>query len=100
MVKPEARPEVVAVEETLAETSVHCRVIRQLGSRLHPITKVHCDYLLCEYLIGIVENLDTSENIDARWVNKGELIRLVPVEQIFSPILSELSLLSNPPASC
>jgi 8-oxo-dGTP diphosphatase len=50
VVKPGARPETVTVRETLAETGVRCAVRRSLGSRLHPITGVQCDYFLCEYL--------------------------------------------------
>lgn len=41
IVKPGVSPESVAVRETLAETNVHCAVVRSLGSRLYPITTIH-----------------------------------------------------------
>jgi hypothetical protein len=56
-------PEIVAVRETLGETGVHCSVVRSLGSRLHPITNVMCDYLLCEYLGGDATNVDVVDRI-------------------------------------
>jgi hypothetical protein len=53
MVKLGVASETVAIRETLAETGVHCSIVRKLGSRIHPITHVHCDYLLCAYLTGM-----------------------------------------------
>ncbi|WP_166659297.1 NUDIX hydrolase [Labedaea rhizosphaerae] len=50
VVKPGMRPRTVAVRETLAETGVHCAVVNELGSRLHPTTQVLCDYVLCRYV--------------------------------------------------
>lgn len=92
MVKPGVSPELVAVRETFSETGVHCRVIRSLGSRLHPITKVHCDYLLCDYLAGEAQNMDEAENVSVTWALTSRLIRFIPTEQIFSPILDALEI--------
>ncbi|MGH3434319.1 MAG: NUDIX domain-containing protein [Thermocrispum sp.] len=52
MIKPGAKAEKVAVREALGETDVHCAVVRHLGRRLHPVTHVVAEYLLCEYLGG------------------------------------------------
>lgn len=48
VVKPGATSETVAVRETLAETGVHCTGRTSLGSRLHPVTGVICEYVLCD----------------------------------------------------
>jgi 8-oxo-dGTP diphosphatase len=90
MVKPGVPAEQVAVRETLAETGVHCRVVRSLGSRLHPITNVYCDYLLCDYLAGEPQNMDPIENVSVTWAPTSRLTRFIPVEQIFPPILEAL----------
>jgi 8-oxo-dGTP diphosphatase len=90
MVKPGVEPELVAVRETLAETGVHCRVARRLGSRLHPITNVYCDYLLCDYLTGEPQNIDPVENVSVTWAPTSKLTRFIPVEQIFPPVLEAL----------
>lgn len=90
MVKPGVPPETVAVREALAETNVHCAVVRKIGSRLHPITHVHCDYLLCEYLAGEAENRDVVENVSVTWANRSRLTRFIPADQIFPPILDAL----------
>ena len=90
VVKPGADPETVAVRETLAETSVRCRVGRRLGSRVHPMTGVLCDYLLCEYLAGVAANADVVENVDVIWSPRDELTRFIPAETVFPPVLEVL----------
>jgi 8-oxo-dGTP diphosphatase len=95
VVKPGASPETVAVRETLAETRVHCAVIRSLGSRLHPITNVMCDYLLCEYLAGDAENVDIVENVSVTWTDRRELTRFIPADRIYPPVLEALEVASD-----
>ena len=90
MVKPGVSPSIVAVRETLAETGVHCSVVRELGNRLHPITNVYCDYLLCEYLAGEAHNVDIAENVTVTWAAKEKLTRFIPAKTIFPPILEAL----------
>jgi 8-oxo-dGTP pyrophosphatase MutT (NUDIX family) len=90
MVKPGVSPSIVAVRETFAETGVHCSVVRELGSRLHPITSVYCDYLLCEYLAGEAYNVDIAENVTVTWAAKEKLTRFIPAKTIFPPILEAL----------
>ena len=92
MVKPGRSAEAVAVRETLAETGVHCVVAESLGSRLHPVTNVHCDYVLCTYVAGDAVNLDPMENESVLWVGRDELTRLIPPDQIFAPVASALTL--------
>lgn len=90
VVKPGVAPETVAVRETLAETGVHCAMSRQLGSRLHPVTQVHCDYVLCESLTGDAQNLDVVENVGVVWADKAQLTRFIPADRIYPPILEAL----------
>jgi 8-oxo-dGTP diphosphatase len=96
MVKPGVPPEIVAVRETLGETDIHCTVVRKLGSRLHPITNVYCDYLLCEYLAGEATNVDIVENVSVLWIDKTRLTRFIPVDRIFPPILEALEVPVDP----
>ncbi|GII89472.1 hypothetical protein Ssi03_74620 [Sphaerisporangium siamense] len=90
VVKPGVAPEIIAVRETFAETGVHCSVRTHLGSRLHPVTGVHCDYYLCDYLAGDVENRDPEENVSAIWALQTALTRFIPPEQIYAPVLDAI----------
>lgn len=90
IVKPGVPPAAVAVRETFAETGVHCTVLRSLGRRLHPITNVHCEYLLCDYLGGKAENKDIAENVSVTWTPINRLTRYIPPDRIFPPILEAL----------
>lgn len=95
MIKPGVSPEAVAVRETLGETGVHCSVARHLGSRLHPVTNVYCEYLLCEYLGGEAQNMDVAENVSVTWTPSNRLTRFIPAENIFPPILEALEVLDS-----
>lgn len=88
IVKPGGDAAAVAVRETLAETGVHCSVSRFLGSRLHPMTRVLCDYFLCYYLAGTVENKDVVENVTAMWVERAKLPHFIPLTNIFEALLA------------
>jgi 8-oxo-dGTP diphosphatase len=90
IVKPGEQPEVVAVRETLAETGVHGIVRRPLGSRVHPTSRVLCDYLLCEYVAGEATNIDPTENAGVAWVDRHRLTRFIPAGQIHRPVLEVL----------
>lgn len=90
VVKPGASPRMVAVRETLAETGVRCRAVDTLGSRLHPVTGVMCEYVLCEFLSGEPENLDVVENIDVTWVPAIDVSRFIPKDRIYPPVLTAL----------
>ena len=90
VVKPGVRPTTVTVRETLAETGVHCAVRKSLGSRLHPVTGVQCDYFLCDYLAGEARNSDIIENVDVMWARRDSVTRFIPVDAIYPPILAAL----------
>ncbi|MCG8926152.1 NUDIX hydrolase [Lentzea sp. CC55] len=90
MIKPRASAETTAIRETFSETGVHCRVTRHIGSRLHPITQVYCEYLLCEYLGGEAQNMDVVENVSVIWTPGDRLTRFIPAETVFPPILDAL----------
>lgn len=87
VVKPGADAAAAAVQETLAETGVHCAVVRDLGDRLHPLTRVQCTYFLCEYLAGEAENRDVIENVDVAWVERANLGRFIAGGTVFPPVL-------------
>lgn len=90
VIKPGASADVVAVRETLAETGIHCSVIRHLGSRVHPVTGVLCEYMLCEYLTGEARNSDVLENIDVAWAPVDSLSKFIPADRIYPPVLEAL----------
>lgn len=90
MCKPGAAATTVAVQETHAETGVHCAVREELGTRIHPKTRVLATYVLCDYLAGEAANLDTVENMDVAWVPLAALTRFIPADRIYPPILSAL----------
>lgn len=94
VVKPGAAPAAVAAQETLAETGVRCAVREHLGSRLHPVTGVVCEYLLCDYLAGEASNLDTIENADVLWAPRAALPRFIPADRIYPPITAALEALA------
>jgi 8-oxo-dGTP diphosphatase len=91
IVKPGAKARTVAVRETLAETGIHCQVIRHLGSRIHPVTSVYAEYFLCVYLAGQVHNRDADENVDAIWIPRQRIGDFMPAERIYPPALQALS---------
>lgn len=91
LVKPGMSAPGVAVRETFAETGIHCVVARALGSRLHPTTKVLCEYVLCDYVTGMAKNLDVVENIDVLWAETTDLTRFIPADQIYEPVRAVLS---------
>lgn len=90
VIKPGVRPEIATVRETLDETGVHCVVRQSLGSRLHPVTHVQCDYFLCEYLAGEARNVDRIENVDVMWTPKAAVTRFIPADAIYPPALAVL----------
>jgi 8-oxo-dGTP pyrophosphatase MutT (NUDIX family) len=92
IVKPGAPPKAVAVRETLRETGIHCSVSRSLGQRVHPITSVVCDYMLCEYVSGDAMNSDIEENLSVAWVGNERLDRIIPKDQIFPPVREALGI--------
>lgn len=91
IVKPGATAEVVAAQETHAETGVHASVREHLGSRVHPVTGALCEYYLAEHLTGEAANLDPLENAAVQWVPQTDLPRFIPEQSIYPPILEALA---------
>ncbi|WP_217281642.1 NUDIX hydrolase [Kibdelosporangium persicum] len=94
IVKPGMSAETVAIRETLGETGVHCSVARKLGSRVHPVTNVVCEYILCDYLTGDAQNVDVVENVGVAWIDRDQLGRFIPADQVYPPVLEALRLTS------
>lgn len=90
VVKPGRSADAVAVAETLGETGVRVAVRQRLGTRLHPVTGVLADYLLCDFLAGEASNADPIENLDVAWVPLTSLDRFIPADRIYPPILTAL----------
>jgi 8-oxo-dGTP pyrophosphatase MutT (NUDIX family) len=90
-VKPGRNAELVAVEETRAETGIRCAIRQRLGERVHPKTGVLVEYHLAEYLMGEAENRDPDENSDVAWVPRADLTRFIPEQHIYPPILEALA---------
>src|SRR6202000_1511879 len=90
IVKPGADPDSIAVSETLAETGVHAGIREHLGRRVHPLTGVVCEYLLCDYLTGEARNADALENLDVAWVQIATLAKFIPWDAVYQPILEAL----------
>lgn len=89
-VKPGGDPAAVAVRETLGETGVACSVTACLGSRVHPVTGVHCDYFACSYEGGEAENRDEAENEGVLWAPVTRLAEFVPRGSVFPPVIDLL----------
>lgn len=90
IVKPGASPQAVAVQETHAETGVHCAIRQHLGQRLHPVTGALCDYWLANYVAGDARNADMIENMDVAWAPRANLTRFIPADRIYPPITQAL----------
>lgn len=90
IIKPGERGGDVAERETLAETAVHCSAQDRIGSRLHPVTSVVCEYYWCDYLAGEAENRDAVENAGVTWAPHQDLTKFVPRENIYPPVLAML----------
>jgi 8-oxo-dGTP pyrophosphatase MutT (NUDIX family) len=93
VVKPGVEPWSVAIRETYGESRVVCSLVRALGSRLHPITDVICEYFLCSYQAGIATNADAAENTSVAWIGHAALPDFIPHDLIYAPILVALSAL-------
>jgi len=91
VVKPETNAAAAAVRETFEETGVHCSVRQRLGTRLHPVTRVFCEYFLCGYLSGAVENRDVVENMSVMWVMRSALTDYIPAVRTFPRVLEVLT---------
>jgi ADP-ribose pyrophosphatase YjhB (NUDIX family) len=68
----------IILREILDETGVQAKFVSRIGVRVHPYNGKRCEYIECAWESGDPLNLDTSENIDVRWVDKSEITAYVP----------------------
>lgn len=85
MIKPSKSERDVVVEECFEETNILIQPVLRLGDRIHPNTKVLISYWLCEYIEGEIQNKDTKELSDIRWVSAREALELI-TSDIFTPL--------------
>jgi len=91
VVKPGQVAGQVAINETLAETGIHCVLRTSVGERTHPTTGALCEYFMCDYLTGEVQNRDPLENSAVIWADRGHVTEFAPASQVFPPVLQFLS---------
>ena len=89
-IKPNENPSSRIIKEFYGETGIRTRVLKQLGSRLHPDTKAICYYYALEYLDGVLENRDDYENAEARWVELTEYQKLISTN-LYQPVMDYLN---------
>lgn len=87
--KPGADPERTLVREVAAETGISVTVGRELGSRVHPVTRAFCRYFVCDYLAGEPVNGDPEENVSVAWVPLARLRDFIPAN-LFAPVADYL----------
>ena len=89
-IKPNEDPSSRIIKEFYCETGIRTRVLKQLGSRLHPDTRAVCYYYALEYIDGTLENRDDYENAEARWVAISDYQSLISTN-LFQPVMQYLS---------
>ncbi len=73
IIKPNDDPMQRVVDEALKETGLTVKVIRRLGQRVTPETRVSALYFHCEYLSGEERYLEPDENAELRWVDVSDV---------------------------
>lgn len=97
ILKKNKLPEIILEREVKSETNVICKVISNIGNRVHPDTEVVCKYYLCEYLSGDAVNSDPEENEDVQWVKISNYEKYITsdiyikVKNVLEKIKSEVS---------
>ncbi len=78
-----------AYRETEEETGVSCAPMRELGTRVHPVTGKAMAYWLCGHVSGepVLREPDKAEEV--AWVDAGTLVRLVG-DTLFPPVAEEI----------
>jgi 8-oxo-dGTP pyrophosphatase MutT (NUDIX family) len=77
IIKPTESGREALIDEVASETGVTCRVVRPIGTRIHPVTRVELEYYLCEYVSGRARNADPRENAEVRWVEAAKVGKYV-----------------------
>ncbi|MBR2505794.1 MAG: NUDIX domain-containing protein [Bacilli bacterium] len=85
IVKPTDDPERRIVKEVKAETSLTTKLVKSLGSRVHPQTHTITFYYALDYVSGELINIDDDENEEAIWVSIENLKDYIP-SNLFEPV--------------
>ncbi|POX39412.1 NUDIX hydrolase [Streptomyces sp. Ru73] len=83
--EPGETPEQAAVREALEETGIRSRVVRLLGRRVHPQTRMLLSYIACSVVSGEAHTAASDELSAVAWVSHDELPRYVP-QGLFVPV--------------
>lgn len=94
ILKKNKLPEVILEREVKSETNIICKVISNIGTRIHPNTQVICKYYLCEYLGGDLFNADLEENEDVQWVNINDYQKYI-TSDIYIKVTNVLKKIKN-----
>jgi ADP-ribose pyrophosphatase YjhB (NUDIX family) len=94
-VKPGRNPREEIREEVLSETGLTCRVVAELGERVHPATGVRCIYYRMRVLDGTLTNGDPSENLTVEWVEATRVYDYIDEEDVFQPIREQVAALQD-----
>jgi 8-oxo-dGTP diphosphatase len=82
--------EQAVIRELREETGVRCKIIKCIGSRIHPSTHREMSYWVCEFVEGDI--LVSDEDLDAAvWVEICEAITYFTTP-VFPPILEYLGI--------
>ena len=73
------------IREILEETNLEVIVIKSLGHRQHPDTKVNLTYYVCKYLSGEIKVLNKDEILDVAFKTKNEFERDTKTS-VFEPV--------------
>lgn len=81
--------EEATIRELKEETGINGKVVKILGSRIHPYTKKHIAYVLCEYIGGEI-SISDPEIDQVQWakINKLDQYFTTP---IFEPVQEYLN---------
>lgn len=77
-VEPGEVEEDAAVRETREETGLEVKVLRSLGSRIHPKTHRLMSYAACEVVSGTARVADLDELAELAWCSTAEIADYVP----------------------
>ncbi len=77
-------------KEVKEETGLSCNVVRKIGERVHPKTKILCRYFYLEPTNpNSLQNADPRENDDAQWIDVSEVPKLIG-DDLFDEVRSVL----------
>ncbi|KAB2880919.1 NUDIX hydrolase [bacterium] len=78
-------PKNAAVREVREETGIRCKIVKKLGSRLHPNTNVEIYYWLCKQTAKCQRVRNSEEVETLKWCSYHEL-RSIITSDLFEPV--------------